>query len=190
MVPNGLCKIDIDGMTKVAVVNTSEEPMVMRKGREVGEWEKAYWNELRFRDTPADILRSQGMSMSVKKRLNTLFELLIRNRNGRALPSKMQEIVENNNHVFAVEDSELTQTSSVDHDIDTEDTKPIRQQTRPQAREVLSTTPVLAQPDVKETQSGKNPYVIYTDTSSLGVGAVLCQQGVDEFLHPIYFASK
>nr|CDJ82084.1 hypothetical protein HCOI_00264900 [Haemonchus contortus] len=64
---NGLCKIDLDGVTKVAVVNTSDEPMVMRKGQEVGEWEKAYWDELRFRDTPADILCSQGKSMSVKK---------------------------------------------------------------------------------------------------------------------------
>ncbi|XGW34050.1 hypothetical protein V3C99_018092 [Haemonchus contortus] len=72
----------------------------------------------------------QGKSMSVKKRLDTLFELLIRNRNGRALPPKMQEIVENNNHVFAVEGSELTQSSLVAHDIGTGDTKPILQETR------------------------------------------------------------
>ncbi|XGW09034.1 hypothetical protein V3C99_011385 [Haemonchus contortus] len=57
-------------------------------------------------------------------------------------------------------------------------------------KEVLSNTPVLAQPNVEGAQSGKNPYIIYTDASNLGVGAVLCQQGVDEFLHPIYFASK
>ncbi|XGW33798.1 hypothetical protein V3C99_017893 [Haemonchus contortus] len=130
-IPNGLCKIDLAGVTKVAVVNTSDEPMVMRKGQEVGEWEKAYWDELRFRDTPTDILCSQGKSMSVKKRLDTLFELLNRNRNGRALPPKMQEIVENNNHVFRVVDNELTQTSLVAYDIDTGDTKPIRQKTRP-----------------------------------------------------------
>ncbi|XGW34157.1 hypothetical protein V3C99_018177 [Haemonchus contortus] len=41
-IPNGLYKIGIDVVTKVAVVNTSDEPMVMRKGQQVGEWENAY----------------------------------------------------------------------------------------------------------------------------------------------------
>ncbi|VDO46668.1 unnamed protein product [Haemonchus placei] len=36
--------------------------------------------------------------------------------------AKMQEIVQNNNDVFAVEDSELTQTSLVTHDVDTGNT--------------------------------------------------------------------
>ncbi|KAK6013854.1 zinc knuckle, partial [Ostertagia ostertagi] len=130
-IPNGLCKVDVDGMTKVAVVNISDEPMVIRKGQEVGEWEKAYWDEFRFNDSPADILCTQGKPMSAKERLHTLFEFLVRNRDGRTLSPQMQKIVERNNHVFAVEDSELTQTSLVTHDIDTGDTKPIRQKTRP-----------------------------------------------------------
>nr|CDJ98075.1 Gap-Pol polyprotein-like [Haemonchus contortus] len=168
-IPNGLCKIDLAGVTKVAVVNTSDEPMVMRKGQEVGEWEKAYWDELRFRDTPTDILCSQGKSMSVKKRLDTLFELLNRNRNGRALPPKMQEIVENNNHVFRVVDNELTQTSLVAYDIDTGDTKPIRQKTRP--------VPIGARDQFKDILSGLLQRRIIEQSTSEWASPVVLGEG-------------
>ncbi|KAK6018633.1 hypothetical protein OSTOST_15771 [Ostertagia ostertagi] len=129
-VPNSLCKVNI-GVAKVAVVNVTSEPIVMRKGQEVGKWENVYWDDLRFRDTPTDLLCSQGKPMSAEKRLDTLLESLVKNRNGRMLSPQMQKIVRDSNQVFAVEDSELTQTSLVTHDINTGDTKPIRQKTRP-----------------------------------------------------------
>ncbi|EYC17421.1 hypothetical protein Y032_0030g2037 [Ancylostoma ceylanicum] len=57
-------------------------------------------------------------------------------------------------------------------------------------KELMTTTPVLAQPDVDAARSGERPYIIYTDASQKGIGAVLCQEGKDHLLHPLYFASK
>ncbi|KAK6056970.1 zinc knuckle [Cooperia oncophora] len=42
-IPDGLCEVSANGIAKVTVVNTTQEPMVIQKGQEVGEWENAYW---------------------------------------------------------------------------------------------------------------------------------------------------
>ncbi|RCN25872.1 hypothetical protein ANCCAN_28413 [Ancylostoma caninum] len=54
----------------------------------------------------------------------------------------------------------------------------------------LTQAPILAQPDMEGAAYESNPFVIFTDASTHGLGAVLCQQGKDGFLHPIYFVSK
>ncbi|KAL6737984.1 hypothetical protein Aduo_011585 [Ancylostoma duodenale] len=54
----------------------------------------------------------------------------------------------------------------------------------------MATTPVLAQPDFQAAREGTRPFVIHTDASGQGIGAVLSQEGKDGYLHPIYFASK
>lgn len=55
---------------------------------------------------------------------------------------------------------------------------------------MISTSPVLTQPDIEKARDGSRPFVICTDASTVGLGAVLCQEGDDRQLHPVYFASK
>ncbi|KAL6742132.1 hypothetical protein Aduo_015320 [Ancylostoma duodenale] len=57
-------------------------------------------------------------------------------------------------------------------------------------KKVLSSAPVLAQPDIEKARSGERPFIIYKDASGVGVGAVLAQRGEDGLLHPLHFASK
>ncbi|EYB94915.1 hypothetical protein Y032_0166g90 [Ancylostoma ceylanicum] len=57
-------------------------------------------------------------------------------------------------------------------------------------KEVMTKAPVLAQPDVAAAANESRPFIIYTDASGDGLGAVLCQEGEDKLLHPLYFASK
>ncbi|XGW28157.1 hypothetical protein V3C99_008173, partial [Haemonchus contortus] len=59
-----------------------------------------------------------------------------------------------------------------------------------QLKASLMRPPVLAQPDIEAARSGARPFILYTDASRVGVGAVLSQEGQDGFLHPIYFVSK
>ncbi|RCN23974.1 hypothetical protein ANCCAN_30337, partial [Ancylostoma caninum] len=57
-------------------------------------------------------------------------------------------------------------------------------------KEVMTKAPILAQPDIAAAANESRPFIIYTDASGDGLGAVLCQEGEDKMLHPVYFASK
>lgn len=54
----------------------------------------------------------------------------------------------------------------------------------------ITKAPVLGQPDIEAAQTGRNPYIIFTDASTKGIKEVLCQERNDKMLHPLYFASK
>ncbi|KAH7719684.1 gagpol and env protein precursor [Aphelenchoides avenae] len=54
----------------------------------------------------------------------------------------------------------------------------------------MSSTPVLAQPDIEAAISGEKPFILYTDACKDGVGAVLHQVSSDGKEHPIAYASK
>ena len=44
-------------------------------------------------------------------------------------------------------------------------------------------------PDLEEQEVGQNSFVLHTDTSALGLGAVLEQEQDDRKLHPVAYAS-
>ncbi|KAH7723371.1 gagpol and env protein precursor [Aphelenchoides avenae] len=54
----------------------------------------------------------------------------------------------------------------------------------------MSSTPVLAQPNIEAAISGEKPFILYTDASKDGVGAVLHHVGLDGKEQPIAYASK
>ncbi|EYB97728.1 hypothetical protein Y032_0138g2082 [Ancylostoma ceylanicum] len=57
-------------------------------------------------------------------------------------------------------------------------------------KKMITTAPVLTQPDIEKARTGSRPFVIFTDASTYGIGAVLSQEDDDGLLHPVYFASK
>ncbi|XGW10312.1 hypothetical protein V3C99_012081 [Haemonchus contortus] len=57
-------------------------------------------------------------------------------------------------------------------------------------KSMICSAPVLAQPDLEAARRGDRPFVICTDASTTGLGAVLSQEGKDGHLHPIFFASR
>ena len=54
----------------------------------------------------------------------------------------------------------------------------------PKLKELLCTAPILMSPDVEKS------FVLQTDASELGVGAVLSQQGDDGHEHPVAYWSR
>ncbi|RCN25530.1 hypothetical protein ANCCAN_28757 [Ancylostoma caninum] len=51
-------------------------------------------------------------------------------------------------------------------------------------KKMIMTAPVLMQPDIEKARDGSRPFVICTDASTTGLGAVLSQEGDDRHLHP------
>lgn len=115
-IPSSVCAIGCNGEAKVAVLNASSEPMIFRKREKVGDWEDICYEEPSMRDVSTDILCNVKEGLTSEERLQTLFDCLVHNRRDRELPPEMKQMITAHNVVFAVEDSELTQTSLVSHE--------------------------------------------------------------------------
>ncbi|KAJ8349608.1 hypothetical protein SKAU_G00247380 [Synaphobranchus kaupii] len=107
---------------------------------------------------------------------------------------QLKSLLDGNADLFAVRDEDCTQTELVQHTINTDTTQPIR--LRPhrmspakrlvaeekegqsmafdQLRAALTEAPVLAYPDAQR------PFIIDTDASNTGVGAILSQEDEDD----------
>ncbi|EYC04907.1 hypothetical protein Y032_0085g1856 [Ancylostoma ceylanicum] len=147
-IASGICSSDGTGAVELPVVNNMVEPMVFRAGQKVGEWirEPEPADEKRSRTVVAEMLVLTKQSMSPTERQEQLQRYLIQNRGGKELGCRLEQLVREKNDVFAVEDKELTQTNLVHHEIDTGNTRPIRQRTRP--------VPLGARAEFKEILKG------------------------------------
>src|SRR6266540_4603935 len=56
-----------------------------------------------------------------------------------------------------------------------------QQQAFDRLKQIISTVPVLAHPDFNQ------PFILHTDVSKEGLGAILAQEGQDKRIHPVTF---
>ncbi|WKX95325.1 hypothetical protein Q1695_012070 [Nippostrongylus brasiliensis] len=55
-------------------------------------------------------------------------------------------------------------------------------------KDMIISAPVLIQPNLERALGGSRPFIICTDASTMGLGAILSQEGDDKQLYPVYFA--
>ncbi|KAK6026293.1 hypothetical protein OSTOST_07765 [Ostertagia ostertagi] len=135
LIESGVCSISEKGVAEVPVLNNSEEPLIFKEGETIGEWSQHEWMDPRLVDAKSDMLEMSKHS-TTESRMATLLTHLSTNRSTGNLPQRLKALIQEFADVFAVNDQELTQTDLVQHDIDTGDTKPIKQKVRPVPRGV------------------------------------------------------
>ncbi|RCN25553.1 reverse transcriptase, partial [Ancylostoma caninum] len=127
LVPNAICAAK-KTTVEIPITNSSTEARMYRCGETVGQWDTAKLIE----EPPlhyANML--ERTTTSPPERTATLLRLLRENKNDHENETLWQSLVEANTDVFAVTDQELTQTTLIEHDIDTGTAQPIRQKARP-----------------------------------------------------------
>ncbi|KAL6743631.1 hypothetical protein Aduo_016651 [Ancylostoma duodenale] len=127
----GVCSISEKGLTEIPIINNSPEPLIFRKGEEVGEWAEKMWIDSKRWDPTSDMLELAKQAPPTKDRLEKLLNTLKTNNKAGTLSEELQKLLEEFHDIFAVTDQELTQTDLVEHDIDTGSCKPIKQKVRP-----------------------------------------------------------
>ncbi|VDP62983.1 unnamed protein product [Heligmosomoides polygyrus] len=129
-IEHGVCRVTADGSAAVTVWNPSDEARVLHKGEVVGEWAREEWTPLHAFDNGADMLEEgkRQLQENDKERVEELVTIL---KEKSQLPPPLEALIRECADTFAVRDSELTQTDLVEHEIDTGDSPPIRQKTRP-----------------------------------------------------------
>ncbi|KAL6730446.1 hypothetical protein Aduo_001423 [Ancylostoma duodenale] len=133
-IKSGLCSVDEAGVSEVPLLNTDVDPIVLKAGTVVGQWEhdECGYTKVVAQEVPADMLTLNKPGFSAEGRQQLLKDYLVKNRGSDAVDEReLWKVVDEFNDVFAVADRELTQTSLVVHEVDTGDTLPIKQRTRP-----------------------------------------------------------
>ncbi|EYC05399.1 hypothetical protein Y032_0082g1560 [Ancylostoma ceylanicum] len=130
-IPPGVCSISEEGLAEIPIINNSLEPLIFKKGEQVGEWAEKMWVDSKRWDPTSDMLELAKQTPSTKDRLEKLLTTLKTNNKAGTLPEELQTLLEEFHDIFAITDQELTQTNLVEHDIDTGSCKPIKQKVRP-----------------------------------------------------------
>ncbi|KAK6018806.1 zinc knuckle [Ostertagia ostertagi] len=127
----GVCLIE-KGTTVIPVTNNSEHPWTLKKGDCIGNWTDETWYAPDSRITQSDMLQMQKPGkISHEQRLGELLTTLAKNRKEKDhLPEELVNVILEHNEVFAISDTELTQTDLVKYEIDIGEQAPIKQRTR------------------------------------------------------------
>ncbi|KAL6727416.1 hypothetical protein Aduo_009295 [Ancylostoma duodenale] len=130
MIADGVCEESTEGVTKIPFTNNTMEPIVLQKGQVIGEFGKEEWLDCKWLEPASDVLelRNKEGKTGEGRRLEELVEAV--QKHGEQ-PVEMLHLIEAYSDVFAINDSELTQTGLVTHNIDTGNHPPIKQKTRP-----------------------------------------------------------
>ncbi|KAL6735246.1 hypothetical protein Aduo_005705 [Ancylostoma duodenale] len=145
LISHGVCRVTPEGEVCVPVLNNTEEPVIFHEKDKVGEWRNESWITPKHVDASNDML-DLNLQKKWQNRQERLEELLRLLQSDATPPKRLKELISKWDDVFAVTDSELTQTTLVVHDIDTGDHKPIKQKTRP--------IPIGARKEFKEIIKG------------------------------------
>lgn len=126
----GVCTVTAEGTANVNMVNSSNEARVVRKGDVIGHWASGEWLPSNVSEVGADMLEHGPKDVQIDEtaRATELIDVL---RTNTSMTPELEETIMQFRDVFAVRDSELTQTSLIEHDIDTGDSAAIKQKTRP-----------------------------------------------------------
>ncbi|VDP60641.1 unnamed protein product [Heligmosomoides polygyrus] len=127
---DGLCAGAPNGEVEIPVVNRSNEPIVFRAEEDVGVWGTDQWLNPNQAEATTDMLDlGKGVEhIADEERIQMLLSAIPQ---GKELKQRMRDLLEEFSDVFALSDRELTQTDLVVHEIDTGDSRPIKQKTRP-----------------------------------------------------------
>ncbi|EYC39508.1 hypothetical protein Y032_0653g1175 [Ancylostoma ceylanicum] len=130
MIADGVCEESTEGETKIPFTNNTIEPMVLQKGQVIGEFGREEWFDSKWLEPASDVLELQTKpgKGAEGQRLDELVKTI--QKDGEQ-PAKMLNLIKLYSDVFAMNDSELTQTDLVTHNIDTGNHPPIKQKTRP-----------------------------------------------------------
>ncbi|KAK6017328.1 hypothetical protein OSTOST_17153, partial [Ostertagia ostertagi] len=116
--------------TTIPVFNNSTEPLLLKKGQNVGHWETDKWHE-QWEDLNPLLADRADNELSETERLQKLEELLAANTESQVLDEEVRDLIRQYPDTFSISDRELTQTDLVKMTIDTGDCAPIRMKARP-----------------------------------------------------------
>ncbi|WKY06147.1 hypothetical protein Q1695_006390 [Nippostrongylus brasiliensis] len=127
LMAHGCCHTTRDGTVEIPVLNTSDEPVVLKKGEIVGEFNDDELLRVKMAPEYSDMLDSNRICAEGEKVGELTKIVALRSELSSGLKAMLHQYAD----VFAVSDKELSQTELVTHSIETGSSLPIKQRMRP-----------------------------------------------------------